>query len=30
LESWKRRAWMDVPPLSLAGERARPKVAHAV
>ena len=25
LESWKRRAWIDVPPLSLGGERAAPE-----
>jgi predicted dehydrogenase len=30
LESWKRRTWMDVPPLTLGSERARPKVARAV
>lgn len=30
IESWKRRAWMDVPSLSLAGEASRPRVARAV
>jgi predicted dehydrogenase len=30
IESWKRRTWMDVPLLSLAGEASRPRVARAV
>ena len=31
LESWKSRAWVDVPPLSLTGEKSRArKAAHVV
>jgi predicted dehydrogenase len=30
MESWRRRAWMDVPPLSLAAAASRPRVARAV